>query len=182
MSRGEFVLGRMFFVIVLPSLFVQDFHYLLVWCPRGSQESCSSNFMPRNVTCEKQGMPQTRVWYNSLYAYRVSSVVYCHRSRFFCVFDKSNKLSVLVGAPAMFFRGVGTSTVGASFGWSESLSATSMAVSRMMHGNEKLFVVCIRPLHLILLYVATHNGDIQRANKTFTITQNASHLPPSFLM
>ncbi|CAM9643513.1 unnamed protein product [Pylaiella littoralis] len=41
-------------------------------------------------------------------------------------------LSVLVGAPAMFFRGVGTSTVGASFGWSESLSATSMAAATLV--------------------------------------------------
>ncbi|CBJ30072.1 Kinase, NEK [Ectocarpus siliculosus] len=45
---------------------------------------------------------------------------------------RSNKLSVLLGAPAMFFWGVGTSTVGqTALGWSSSLSATSMAAATL---------------------------------------------------
>lgn len=38
-------------------------------------------------------------------------------------------ISTLLGAPAMFFWGVGTSNIGATFGWSESLSATALAVA-----------------------------------------------------
>eukprot|EP00903_Cladosiphon_okamuranus_P019556 g17986.t1 len=45
---------------------------------------------------------------------------------------RSNKLSVLLGAPAMFFWGVGTSTVGSRLGWSSSLSATSMAAATLV--------------------------------------------------
>ncbi|CAM9983897.1 unnamed protein product, partial [Scytosiphon promiscuus] len=48
------------------------------------------------------------------------------------VAPRSNKLSVVLGAPAMFFWGVGTSTVGTTgLGWSSSLSATSMAAATL---------------------------------------------------
>lgn len=38
-------------------------------------------------------------------------------------------ISTLLGTPAMFFWGVGTSDIGATFGWNESLSATVLAVA-----------------------------------------------------
>lgn len=46
------------------------------------------------------------------------------------MYVRTGKLSIFLGAPAMFFWGIGTSDIGSTsvLNWSPALSATAMAV------------------------------------------------------